>query len=378
MVIYDYEVAYGEDFALGRGEVRDRFLREVREGRCDGALSGAHCSTRSRARFAPGGPPPLRTRDHLWGRPGLSRRYQTKVVEHSSLILFGLHTLAEVSQAGGVGAAEHPQCAGVRPFPSIFATSECRDVVSQTGYEQVNFCQCAFGSSPRKPTTLACSAELRGAAWFGDRVCVHARHDPRIGRSEASGSFRTRQAQSYPEEVCLQVALMFVGHWSQVDACGPQDITFSTDEDSSDGDRVAVPEVGPCWDVIDRWRESARWTWRREEHNNLLEDRAALSAASRCLASPASWGRRFLIISDSQVVIGVFSKGRSSRPALNHFARKLAALRLGPGGRFYWRDVRTHRNHADAPSRGRSFGVLPVGPSAHVELPELFLNAGRG
>lgn len=198
VVVSDYEVAYGEDFDLGRGEVRARLLTDIREGRCDGAFSEAPCSTWSRARFAPGGPPPLRTRDPPWGRPGLCRRDQAKVEEHSSLILFGLQALKEVSQAGGVGAAEHPRDPGVRPFPSIFATSEFQSFEVRAHYEQVNFCQCAFGGISRKPTTLACSAGLRCREWFADRVCVHASRDPLIAWGGEEGGFRTRQAQTDP------------------------------------------------------------------------------------------------------------------------------------------------------------------------------------
>lgn len=114
---------------------------------------------------------------------------------------------------------------------------------------------------------------------------MHARHDSFIDRAENSGGFRAHQAQSYPDQKCTQWALMFVEHWSKLDAPRPQDVTCITIENPSEGDSGAVPEGVPCWDPVVRWREMARVTWRREEHNHRLEGRAALPAASPCLAS---------------------------------------------------------------------------------------------
>ena len=87
------------------------------------------------------------------------------------------------------------------------------------------------------------------------------------------------------------------------------------------GDRIPVPEVMECWDPIDRWSETCRWKWKQHEHDNVLEGRAALAAAARMATDPETLDKRALIISDSQVVIGVFSKGRSSAPILNYSAR---------------------------------------------------------
>ena len=71
-------------------------------------------------------------------------------------------------------------------------------------------------------------------------------------------------------------------------------------------------------------------------------------------------GKRILIIGDSQVVVGALSKGRSSRTSLNHVVRRSAGIRIAMGLRVSIRYIRTHRNHADAPSRGLPFGVKGV------------------
>ena len=116
----------------------------------------------------------------------------------------------------------------------------------------------------------------------------------------------------------------------------------------------------------------------------MLEGRAGLAAVGRLATDPDVIDQRALVISDSQVVIGAMSKGRSSIPIVNYLARRVAALRLALGMRLSWRYVRTHRNHADAPSRGRPFGVLPAAEKTEARappgarLPDFFYRLTRG
>ena len=125
------------------------------------------------------------------------------------------------------------------------------------------------------------------------------------------------------------------------------------------GDRVPSPEVSAVWDDIERWTETARWVWKKEEHNNILEARAGVVSARIASSDTRNWNQRMVIISDSQVTIGVFGKGRSSTTVLNMLARRVGALAMGTGMKFYWRYMRTHRNHSDGPSRGYPIGVAP-------------------
>ena len=89
-------------------------------------------------------------------------------------------------------------------------------------------------------------------------------------------------------------------------------------------------------------------------------------------------------MTDSQVTLGALGKGRSSVPVLNYICKKAAALALSQGLRVFWRYVRTHRNHADAPSRGRPFGELhqyhreQVRLQAGAALPDFFYQRTRG
>ena len=102
-----------------------------------------------------------------------------------------------------------------------------------------------------------------------------------------------------------------------------------------------------------------RWSWRVgqsypfevEEHINLLEMRALIQTCEWRLRSLKRARARFLHLVDSQVVLAVSVKGRSSSRALNRLLGKYAALQLA-GGLFpllAW--VESELNPADAPSR---------------------------
>jgi hypothetical protein len=126
------------------------------------------------------------------------------------------------------------------------------------------------------------------------------------------------------------------------------------------------------WDQLERWTEGSRWKWKHEEHINLLEAKTVLSQMSHIAGEQDSEGKRIMIFSDSQVSIAALAKGRSSVRELNRVARKAAAWVLTMGWKVYLRYMRTHRNHADGPSRGQPLGVAEKEPNQVVaeEFPE--------
>ena len=140
------------------------------------------------------------------------------------------------------------------------------------------------------------------------------------------------------------------------------------------GERLPVPEVSPHWDAVERWEEVARWTWKRTRHINVLEANVAATAAARAAQRRGIKGKRVLIMTDSQATLGTMAKGRSSALGMKREARKVAAISLAYGIKFYWRYIRTHRNPADGPSRGKPLKTIKsqhVKPT-HEFLPEAF------
>ena len=72
-----------------------------------------------------------------------------------------------------------------------------------------------------------------------------------------------------------------------------------------------------------------------------------------------------MVFVDSLVTLGCFSKGRSSIPVFLHLCRKMAAICLATGARFYWRYVASEQNVADGPSRGEGLGAALDTMRAH-------------
>jgi hypothetical protein len=111
---------------------------------------------------------------------------------------------------------------------------------------------------------------------------------------------------------------------------------------------------------MSRWKESFRWKWEKEEHINILESAAVVTAIRHKCRRTSAWGKRHLVMVDSQVALGALTKGRSSRPGVNLACRRLGALSLAHQIKLYMRWVPTKRNLADGPSRGFALGVAPT------------------
>ena len=238
----------------------------------------------------------------------------------------GVDVLESTSRARGLGANEHPADPGRHPFPSVYDTAFFQGFEKRCNYERVAFPQCVLGTVSLKPTMLSVSAELNPQRYFGDLKCCHGSHQGLIGLGPETGRFRTREAQTYPPPLCELIATMFINSFEMRSPLCPDLEEEENDElnnmgkivDPEVGDRVPVAEVVVCWDEIERCRETARWTWRKAEHNNVLEGRAGLAAVGRLATDPNVIDQRALVISDSQVVVGAMSKGRSLIHIINY------------------------------------------------------------
>jgi len=276
--------------------------------------------------------------------------------------------LTSVAGVGGEAVKEHPKDPGKHPFPSIWPTAWWMRIQLICKMVLIHFPQCMFGAPTRKDTTLAATPGAAERLRDFEVRCVHSVHEGgQLCGKDEQGRFRTRKSQAYPPAMCALLALAFVEAFMRRP---PLSGTFETygqtreeeEEEETDmvpGEKVRAPEMGPEWDPVERWREVGRWRWKHEEHNNILEGRAGIATLNHLAMDEEVVGKRVLIFTDNQVVLGVMAKGRSSVRLLNFLARKAAALTIGLGMKVYWRYVRTHRNHADGPSRGCPLGVAP-------------------
>ena len=99
------------------------------------------------------------------------------------------------------------------------------------------------------------------------------------------------------------------------------------------------------------WRTIVSSKWRHQEHINVLELRAVLTAVRWVLSLPQSVNKRLLVLCDSMVAHGSVSKGRSSSQPLLRRLRALAAMVMASGLRVTVRWIPTDLNPADEPSR---------------------------
>lgn len=121
---------------------------------------------------------------------------------------------------------------------------------------------------------------------------------------------------------------------------------------------------------------AAPWTtivaspWHTEEHINVLELRSLSTAVRWALSHPNTIGNKLLVLSDSQVAVGVMSKGRSSSPPLLRRSRAIAAALLASGLQLFVHWIPSASNPADEPSRRWSRGSGSGGSTISVVGPD--------
>lgn len=136
------------------------------------------------------------------------------------------------------------------------------------------------------------------------------------------------------------------------------DSAIATDA-SSLGMGVVVTKYGKfSTDIdVDELVSQARWStiissrWNFSEHINILECRAVETAVRWLVSRPASVNSKVLVLSDSLVIIGAISKGRSSSFQILTRLRSLSASILAGGFRLFLKWISTSVNPADEPSR---------------------------
>ena len=100
-----------------------------------------------------------------------------------------------------------------------------------------------------------------------------------------------------------------------------------------------------------RWSTIVSSRWKFNEHINVLEVRAVETATRWLLSRPSCHNSRVLLLSDSRVVVGAVSKGRSSSFQILTRLRSLSATMLASGIRLCLSWIPTSLNPADYASR---------------------------
>eukprot|EP00438_Fugacium_kawagutii_P028950 Skav223615 [mRNA] locus=scaffold1522:89108:92881:- [translate_table: standard] len=135
---------------------------------------------------------------------------------------------------------------------------------------------------------------------------------------------------------------------AQVSVKGEDLMLQSSHEDHVRYHRLRASIPAKLW----KWRTVAGWRWKNfDEHINVLEMRAALTALRWRLIQHRRLNVRFVHLLDSLVCLHAFSRGRSSSRKLKRSLIKANALILATHSQVVWAYVHTKQNPADAPSR---------------------------
>ena len=198
----DHEPALGD---LSRRRAQRVVRGWLRGGLLQGVWLGMPCSSWSRARNRPNGPPALRDAGHLLGLPNLSSGDSLKVAVGNRLAQFSFSLFLECAQRGIPAAIENPSTSWV------WQTRLALHAARQPNVKVVDFDFCAFGTAWRKRTRVMyvhlnldvlsrCKCTGRGLCSFS-----HQPHRALEGKTP-SGAFWTKIAEPYPPRLSSALA----------------------------------------------------------------------------------------------------------------------------------------------------------------------------
>lgn len=337
-----------------------RDAAEARDDMClmngcyDPWIGRAGGGTWSRARR-----PAVRSEQRPWG----SR--SRKQVEKENMEMQRMRAQWKAARRGGVFATlEGPECS--------WMWNVLREEDGDGDLEEVMLDRCRFGSRYQQRTRLLVNHGLLGGL---ARQCVcagpHAMLRGRVWSNEHGWLARTAIEVEWPERLareCMQYLDRGVRHFKGGQGASVLAKALRRYEEEDDlvevfEDRkgrvvrrkVAMQKAPLEEDFgVHRRRHWCDVTWGRFKHGqhiNLGEADALLKAVRAASKRQPMHHHRLLIFSDSQVVVGSCSKGRSSSKVLLHKVRRLSALCLACRITLGLRWIKSAENAADEPSR---------------------------
>eukprot|EP00971_Amphidinium_carterae_P352636 6492684-Amphidinium_carterae.2 len=205
-----------------------------------------------------------------------------------------------------------------------------------------------------RPLTARLRDELWGLALLHPFMKVHLTSvvNPCVYATDATTSWGavTRKVSSIPEALFMwsRKRPRHARMWTSPGGCGAD--LLSPEPGSSvlarDSEMEQVLETM-------QFVECFRFRFHTEEHINRLEGQAAKAAVKFAVRDPRQWGSRLVLLVDSQVIVHVLQRGRSSSRPLNQMMRSLLPHLLGSRTTLVPLWVHTTCNPADDPTRGQ-------------------------
>ena len=208
-IAIEIDIAHGFDVLIPK--FKKILLGFIRSKLVTAVHLGVPCSSWSRARDRPNGPPRLRSDLEVWGLPALAPHDQKKVDTGNALARLCFRLAAVAMQHGVAGSIENPATSRLWIIPPA------RRLQTHSRVQSVSVDFCLFGTPWRKRTIilgwdlglqeLACRcSSLKGIC---DRSKVP--HQTLQGK-DPSGKFWTSIAEPYPPRFADKLFRVFV-HW---------------------------------------------------------------------------------------------------------------------------------------------------------------------
>eukprot|EP00435_Cladocopium_sp_Y103_P067787 s92_g30.t1 len=167
---------------------------------------GTPCSSFSIARKNDGGPPPLRDRQHLWGRRGLSAKDLSKLEMGNKFLELTVLLARQCHQHGIPWSIENPASSFLWLMPPM------EELAALPSVTRFVLDMCRFGAPHKKPTAILSSADLSALALECDMAERPHVHEPLVGYVVVDDKkvFKTKLAQVYPTALCRAWAAVIV------------------------------------------------------------------------------------------------------------------------------------------------------------------------
>ena len=185
-------------------------------GLFDGFHSGFPCSSFSRVRFRPGGPPPVRDRQHQRGLPSNSREQQFEA-EKGTLLATRSAAMVRAILSGGkkrglrcTATLENPADPGAYPYPSAWLLPALASIIADPDAVRAVHNICCSGPPHWKEQCWA--GFLPGVEALERRCCCKVPHVPLTTKAA------TQAAAAYPPQLCEEYAELWLDAMTSRDA----------------------------------------------------------------------------------------------------------------------------------------------------------------
>ena len=209
-----WDILKGPEYDLTLPKVQNRIKGWLASGAIRAFHMGFPCSSWSRARDIPNGPPRLRSQDHIWGVPGLAPHDADKVNDGNLLLAFVVRFCRLAIRREIPWTIENPALSyawSAPPMQLLLANhrggAEWRLVNSGT----VEYC--SFGTPWRKSTTFkSFKVDLTWMENYrctGNLCCYTGQKHQKLS-GKVNGKFLTSLAEAYPHRLCKLLARAFI------------------------------------------------------------------------------------------------------------------------------------------------------------------------